>query len=85
MEGFNIMAVLISHRSKKAPEVQEVFTKYGCIIKMRLGMHETGDFCAEDGLVILQLGGKSDEIKALENDLNALEGITAKTMNISSK
>ena len=34
MKKYNIMAVVINHRSNNAPKVQEVFTKYGCNIKM---------------------------------------------------
>ncbi|NLL06536.1 MAG: hypothetical protein GX270_12295 [Clostridiaceae bacterium] len=83
MNEYNIMAVLINHRSKKAPTVQEVFTKHGCTIKMRLGLHEAGDVCSEEGLVLLQLTGEKAEIKALEDDLNAIEGVKAKTMSIS--
>lgn len=83
MNEYNIMAVLINHRSKKAPTVQEVFTKHGCTIKMRLGLHEAGDVCSEEGLVLLQLTGEKAEIKALEDDLNAIEGVKAKIMSIS--
>jgi metal-responsive CopG/Arc/MetJ family transcriptional regulator len=83
MNEYNIMAVLINHRSKKAPTVQEVFTKHGCSIKMRLGLHEAGDVCSEEGLVILQLTGEKKDIKALEDELNGIEGVKAKTMSIS--
>ena len=83
MQEYNIMAVLINHRSKKAPTVQEVFTKHGCSIRMRLGLHEAGDVCSEEGLVLLQLVGDKAEIKALENELNGIDGVKAKTLNIS--
>lgn len=85
MACYNIMAVLINHRSKRAPEVQEVFTKHGCSIRMRLGLHEAGDQCSEEGLILLQLAGTDEEIKALEDDLNSMEGISAKTMTICSE
>jgi len=84
MQEYNIMAVLINHRSKKAPTVQEVFTKHGCSIRMRLGLHEAGDVCSEEGLVLLQLVGDKAEIKALENELNGIDGVKAKTLNISA-
>lgn len=82
MACYNIMALLINHRSKKAMDVQEVLTKYGCMIKMRLGLHEAGDVCSEEGLVLLQLSGEEKEIKELEEELNKLDGVTAKTLNI---
>ncbi|TYQ15658.1 UNVERIFIED_CONTAM: hypothetical protein Cloal_2139 [Acetivibrio alkalicellulosi] len=85
MTEYNIMAVLINHRSNKAPNVQEVLTKHGCSIRMRLGLHETGNVCSEEGLVLLQVTGSKEEVCSLENDLNAMEGVKAKTMSISSE
>ncbi len=84
MACHNIMAVLINHRTSKAPKVQEVLTKHGCKIKMRLGLHETDNVCSEEGLVILQLDGSSEEIKELETDLNGMEGVKASTITICS-
>ncbi|MFA6308667.1 MAG: hypothetical protein WC677_02835 [Clostridia bacterium] len=83
MSGYNVMAILINQRSKKAVKMQEVLTKHGCLIKMRLGLHEADNVCAEDGLLLLQLTGDNSEIEILTNDLNAIDGIKAKTMNIS--
>ncbi|MCX7921540.1 MAG: hypothetical protein N3B21_05920 [Clostridia bacterium] len=84
MACYNIMAVIINHRTQKAIKVQEVLTNHGCSIKMRLGLHEAGDVCSDEGLVILQLCGDDNEVKALESDLNSLEGVKAKTINICS-
>jgi len=84
MACHNLMGILINHRSHKAPKVQEVLTRHGCSIKMRLGLHETDDVCSEEGLVILHLAGTDEEIKSLENDLNGMEGIKAKTLSICS-
>ena len=85
MGCYNIMAVLINHRSRKAVDVQEMLTKHGCKIRMRLGLHEAEDACSEEGLVLLQVCGNQDEIKALEDDLNSVEGVRTKTMSIDSK
>lgn len=84
MACYHIMALIINHRSQKAVHVQEVLTKHGCSIKMRLGLHEAGDACSEEGLVLLQVCGETEQIKALEDDLNQVEGVTAKTMSICS-
>ena len=75
MSHYNIMTILISHRSDSAKLVQKTLTKYGCNIKVRIGLHETSEVCAEDGLVVLQLTGEPDEIEALQKELNALDGI----------
>lgn len=83
MSCYNIMGIVINHRSKNAVRLQEVLTQHGCTIKMRLGLHEAGDVCSEEGLVILQLCGTEEEIDALVVDLNKVEGVTAKNMSIS--
>ncbi|HHV19830.1 MAG TPA: hypothetical protein GXZ27_13500 [Thermoanaerobacterales bacterium] len=84
MSCYNLMAVLINHRSKNAQEVQETLTKHGCIIKMRLGLHEADNACSEEGLIILQLGGDDTERDNLEKDLNSIEGVKAKSLEICS-
>ncbi len=44
---FSIMAIKISPRNEIAPNVQEILTRNGCIIKTRLGLHEaTNDSCS---------------------------------------
>ncbi len=56
---FSIMAIKISPRNEVAPKVQEILTKNGCIIKTRLGLHETtNDSCSKSGLILLELLNK---------------------------
>jgi hypothetical protein len=76
------MAVTISKRIAEAVKVQEMLTKHGCIIKLRVGLHEAGDVCADDGLVLLHLCGTKNEIAALKTDLNKVKGVKAKTMTV---
>ncbi len=77
-----IMVVVISKRIAEALKVQQVLTKHGCIINLRVGLHETGDVCADDGLVLLHLCGTKTEIAALKTDLNKIKGVKAKTMTV---
>ena len=84
MTKYTIMTVLISHRSNRAEEVQIQLTKFGCNIKMRLGMHEASSTCSEDGLIILQLTGEKSEIKALSEALNGIEGVKTQMIYLSS-
>lgn len=81
-ENSIIMAITVNHRSHNAVHVQELLTKYGCIIKMRLGLHEAGNVCSETGLILLQLIGDKGETEAFKNELNSLEGVKANTMEI---
>lgn len=77
------MAVTIDPRSAHAPQVQTVLTKYGCIIKTRLGLHEVSqNSCSEAGLIILHIHSSLDEIKVFENDLLDVEGVKVKYMSL---
>jgi hypothetical protein len=76
-----IMAVLLSKRAETALEVQKALTKHGCLIRVRLGLHEAAkDYCAEDGLILLHLVGAAEDCAALEADLQGLSGVRVKTM-----
>ncbi|MCY6957467.1 hypothetical protein [Clostridium brassicae] len=78
-----IMAVAIEPRNISAPKVQEVLTKHGCIIKVRLGLHDVSDFsCSKRGLVLLQLCGKEEEIKILRKDLEEIDGVKVNIMTV---
>jgi hypothetical protein len=78
-----IMAVKVDHRNNKAVEFQEILTKHGCLIKLRIGIHETGNFCAEDGLILLQLSGEEEAAKAFKAELEAVDGLTVRTMSLN--
>lgn len=76
-----IMALTVDPRTSRAPEVQTILTKHGCIIKTRIGLHEVQeDFCSERGLILLHINSDSDEVQQLENELQDIEGITVKSM-----
>lgn len=80
-----IMALLIDRRTREAVRVQEVLTRHGCIITMRLGLHEAGDVCAEDGLVLLGLNGTRGQTTALARDLRRVRGVRVKTMTLQPR
>jgi hypothetical protein len=74
-----IMAILIDKRTDAAPTVQKILTEHGCIIKTRLGMHESRD-CADEGMIILDLTASNTEVEALEEELKSVEGVNVKSM-----
>lgn len=76
-----IMGIEIQNREELAVKVQGLLTKHGCVIKTRLGLHETGNFCSPSGLIILEFApDDSGEYGLLEKELNDLEGVTARRM-----
>jgi len=82
----SILIALLRTRSKSAVKFQKVLTKYGCIVKTRLGIHDgVMDSCSDVGLIIMELVGTSKDKKELAQRLNKLPGVTAKLVDISMK
>jgi len=77
-----IMGIQVGNRESEALKVQELLTKNGCIIKTRLGLHESSEeLCSITGLIILEfLPDKEDEIAVMEKELSALDTIMVKKM-----
>lgn len=82
METSTIMAIKVNNRKVKAHEIQDVLTNHGCSIKVRLGLHDAGSQCSDDGLILLQLCGGKGELKVMEDTLNNIEGVKAVSMEI---
>ncbi len=82
MECRTIMAVRLTRRMEEAVKVQETLTRHGCIISLRIGLHETSKACSDRGLVLLHLCGTRKEVAALRKDLARIRGVKTKTMEI---
>lgn len=84
MSCFYVIAIRMDNRVSNAVTFQETLTQNGCKIKMRLGLHETGeDFCSNNGLIILQPCGSKAEVEQLVKELNALDGVVAKLVDLN--
>ena len=80
---YKIVLIKVDHRSSEAAKVQDILTEYGCNIKVRLGLHEVSkDFCANDGLIVLEVEGKDEELNGLVGKLNELNYIQAKMIEM---
>lgn len=79
-----VMGVTINLRTAHAPTVQTVLTKYGDLIKTRLGLHETADdeASSEHGIILLHLRGDDNAVEALRRELMEIEGVRVNTMTI---
>jgi len=81
---YYIIGVRLDNRINNAVKFQEILTKNGCKIKARLGLHEVSeDACANDGIIVLQPYGSKEEVESLVNELNSLEGITARYIDLN--
>lgn len=84
MSYYYVIGVRMDNRVANASSFQQALTKNGCKIKARLGLHEVSeDSCATDGLIILQPFGEKEEIEQLVLDLNKLEGVKAKWIDLN--
>jgi hypothetical protein len=80
-EKHQIVGIHINDRVKKAHQVQDTLTKFGCLIKTRLGIHETGEeYCSPNGLIILELAGDTAQGEQMLADLSAIEGVDVQKM-----
>lgn len=77
-----VILIAVEHRTENVDNLQKVFTKHGCKVKARLGLHEAGNLCSEEGLIILQLVPDEQETDAFLNDLNSVKGVRAKFVEI---
>lgn len=76
-----IVGVHVRNRIQEAGAVQKLLTEYGCNIKTRLGLHEvSGDYCATDGIMLLELFGDPAICGELKRKLAAIEGLDVKEM-----
>ena len=84
MSYYYVIGVRMDNRVSNASAFQQVLTRNGCLIKARLGLHEVGeDLCATDGLIILQPYGEKEQIEKLVAEINWLDGIKAKLIDLN--
>lgn len=76
---YHIVGIKVGARATQAAEVQRLLTENGCMIKVRLGLHDLPEgSCAASGLIILEVTGTDAEIQSLVAALDSLEEVTAK-------
>jgi hypothetical protein len=76
-----IYGIRITNRTERVPEVQRLLTEYGCNIRSRLGLHYVGpDYCAPDGLILVEMYGDEAEVSALWDKLAAIPGLELQRM-----
>lgn len=81
--NYNIMVIVVENRDSNAAEIQEILTKYGCIINLRIGYHEKiKDACLNEGLIILELSDNKNEIEKLQKKLKTINGIRTQTITL---
>jgi len=82
MDDVIVLGVYVREALNDVPRMQEILTRYGCVIKTRLGLHDVVNTYAEPGgLILLELYGEKSECIRLENELLTLDGLETKKMS----
>lgn len=82
MENTKIVAILIKDRIKEANKTQVVLSKYGHIIKNRMGFHNVNEnICSREGTLILHIQSTQNELDTLVNELQLIGGIDAQSIS----
>jgi uncharacterized protein YqkB len=76
------MAIIQQNRLETAGKVQDVLSKNGCHIRVRLGLHEANiNSCDNSGIILLQLCSENTSVAAdMEKELKAIPGVKVKYM-----
>lgn len=82
MENYNLMGIVIGNRKTYAPDVQEVLTRFGKIIKMRIGLHEDSSENTNEGFIILNLSNDDNKVDELSKELQAIESVRVKNIKL---
>ena len=84
MSCYYIIGVRMENRVDNAVKFQEALTRNGCRIKTRLGLHELSeDACSNDGVIVLQPYGSKEDVESLVRELNKLDGVTARYIDLN--
>ena len=80
-KNHRIVGVHITDRVSRVPAVQEIFTKFGCFIKTRIGLHDMNEnSCSPNGLIIIELLGNESKFNEFVSELTAIEGVEVQQM-----
>jgi hypothetical protein len=76
-----IFGVHLDDRVKEAPDVQKVFTEFGCYIRTRIGLHHVDeDVCSPRGLILLEMFGDEEKCAEMKQRLQAMKGLEIQEM-----
>jgi hypothetical protein len=76
-----IFGVHLDDRVHEAPDVQRVFTEFGCNIRTRIGLHHVQEeFCSPRGLILLEMYGDEARCHELAATLSAMPGVEVQKM-----
>ncbi|HPE33980.1 MAG: hypothetical protein EOM06_04105 [Sphingobacteriia bacterium] len=82
MNEIKILGLYVSSKIKDKAKLQNVLTKYGNVIRTRIGLNQEN---AAPGIILLELFGDQEQINYFERALTGIEGLEIQSMNFSGK
>ena len=80
-KAHTILGIHVQDRIHQVPDLQNLFTQFGCNIRTRLGLHEVDkNSCSTTGLIILEVTGEALQIDQLIDALNQADGVEVQKM-----
>jgi len=74
-----VMGIQLRERTEDSTDFQSVISKYGSIIRTRLGLHETTS--DSSGIIVLDFVDNTDsEVENLEKELSAIGNVNIQKM-----
>lgn len=78
-----VVALVLDKRTEDAPELQEVLTRHGCLLKVRLGVHAgSAGECSDSGLIILAAEGDEKELDSFLEELKKFPRVKVNCMEL---
>jgi len=75
-----VVGLMVDERGSKAPDVQQVITRYGSQILCRNGIPSPS---RERGIITLTMEATRDEYSQMEQELRNIEGVTVNSIHFS--
>lgn len=82
IDNVTIATLLIDNREAVVAEMQDLFSRYGCSIRTRMGLNERIDG-RDTGIIVLELTGDPQEQMNLLKRLSESENITVSAISFS--
>lgn len=80
---YRLIIAKVSNREGVAQDMQRILTDQGCLIKVRLGLHDIpANTCSPAGLVVMEVEGEEAGLTKLVSQLSELPGVFAKYLVI---
>lgn len=84
MKKIKILGIYVNDRVQEVEKIQSVLSKFGCVIRTRLGIHSQEETYANDGgHILLELDGDTEECNRLERELATIPELEVQAMEFS--